>query len=145
MDDEKVFINQALKQFGISRTTLYSYLKKLNIKPQKSGNRSYFTNTQIQQISDFIEKNRTPEQQTPNTDEQPNNSQYQEKAIEQLRTELKEERQKTADLTLQLGQWQGRAKTLEEQNVKLLESQSNTIEVSEKSGFFTKIFQKFKK
>lgn len=147
MNNEKMPINEALELFGIGRTTLYSYLKKLNITPKKHKNRSYLTNEQMLKIKDFINSPFTAEQQKEQRKIQKLEAEIEKQKEFTKRAEEKaeQEREKNDQLMLQIGHWQGRAKTLEEQNVKLLESQTTTIEVSEKSGFFDRILRRWKK
>jgi ribosomal protein S13 len=143
METEKLSINQATKLFSISRTTLYTYLKKLKIFPHKQGRTAYLTEQQIAHIKSFIHKNSTTYSAQPEQVEQINHNAVIEKTyiekIKRLEKKLESEQQENKQLALQLGQWQGRAKTLEEQNQKLL-----TLHPAkpQKWGFFQSIFSK---
>jgi predicted DNA-binding transcriptional regulator AlpA len=59
MKNDKTTIKQSLSLFGISRTTLYKYLKILNTKPKKEGKNSHLTNKQISDIKGYIDKLRS--------------------------------------------------------------------------------------
>jgi len=129
----KIFINQALRELNIGRTKLYKVLSDANIKPKKEGKKSYLTNTQISEIKDILSINNENEQFR--TDERTDKT-FSEYRIEQLEKELAQERESNKQLTLQVGQWQGRAKTLEEQNVKLLEAKTSPPTKKEPSKKF---------
>ena len=165
MNNEKTSINEALKLFSVSRTTLYSYLKKLKIKPVKKGNRSYLTNTQMSKIKDFLRG-----------EQQPNKQPEQLKQIEELKKELETKKKEIKKLETQQEkfhfeseklktkniQLETRAEVLDEQNKKILfqmgataekmaqltiENQKliETSEIQEKRGFFSKLFNFTKK
>lgn len=147
---DKIPIKEALKQLNISRTSLYNYIKKLAIIPIKKANRVYLSKEQITVISLYVSNKQdvcTDQNEQREQFEQP--KKQQDSAILQIKfleNNLEKQNKKiehiegiNQKLLIQLGQWQGRAKTLEEQNHKLLRLQ---IPKSEKIGFFQKIFGK---
>lgn len=121
----KIYIPQALEELKIGKTKLYKLFTETNVKPKKEGKKSYLTNDQMLEIKAFIGFKDENEQVRTNERTEKNFSEYR---IEQLEKELAEERDNNKQLTLQVGQWQGRAKTLEEQNLKFLEIQSTIPE-----------------
>jgi len=156
MKTEKTSINQTIKLFSISRTTLYTYLKKLKISPQKSGRIAYLTEQNIIDIKGFISKNKPSNthqyEQVEQVEQIREKSTAEKIHIEKIKIleknlideqiKNRQEREENRKLVLQLGQWQGRAKTLEEQNHKLLTLQVSESKNPEKIGFFQKIFGK---
>lgn len=140
----KTTIKQALTLFNISRSSLYNHMKKQGITPIKEKGRVHLLDNQIADLKrvihtscpnldkqDKIDGQEKPEKNSKNSDE---------KQIKEIKAELKTEREENKKLVLQLGLWQGRAKTLEEQNQKLLLLQ--TPPTPPKVGFFQKIFGK---
>ena len=123
---EKIYIKQTLSELSISKSKLYRLLKQLGIMAHKDGKKSYFTKNQLEKIREESQKSHRTN--TENTIE-----------TEQLKEELKRERLENKRLILEVGQWQGRAKTLEEQNEKLLILEAPKKQ-EEKKGFFKRLF-----
>ena len=123
MNEDKTPINEVFKGLKISKATLYNRLRKLDITPIKEGKNSYLSNEQIDKIKQY--------KQSKNNKDLLDN-----KEIRRLRVQLEREQSENKKLIQELGQWQGRAKTFEEQNNKLL-----IIEVQKKEkGFFARLF-----
>jgi hypothetical protein len=161
MKNNKTTIKQSLSLFGISRTTLYKYLNSLNTKPKKEGKNSYLTNKQINDIKGYIDELRSgkkePNKQSEQTEQVNIAEKIYKEQINELKKELETKQEKIEGLIQEVGQWQGRASTLEEQNIKLLEQSEPEdknalieVEVIEpepapeekagKQGFFRKLF-----
>jgi predicted nucleic acid-binding Zn-ribbon protein len=125
MKNDKTTIKQSLSLFGISRTTLYKYLNSLNTKPKKEGKNPYLTNKQINDIKGYIDELRSDKKEPNKQSEQTEQVNIAEKIykeqINELKKELETKQEKIEGLIQEVGQWQGRASTLEEQNIKLLE------------------------
>jgi chromosome segregation ATPase len=125
MKNDKTTIKQSLSLFGISRTTLYKYLNSLNTKPKKEGKNSYLTNKQINDIKGYIDELRSgkkePNKQSEQTEQVNIAEKIYKEQINELKKELETKQEKIEGLIQEVGQWQGRASTLEEQNIKLLE------------------------
>ena len=126
MKNEDLTINQAIKELSISRSKLYGQLKQLGILATKRGRKSYLSLADIDRI-----KNCPNRPKTDQTD----------KKIKTLEKQLAEERENQKNLLVEIGRWQGRAKTLEEQNHKLLALQAPK-EKPAQIGFFQRIFGK---
>ena len=129
MKTDKISINKAIDQLKVSRTTLYKYLKKSGIKPQKSGNRAYITNKDITDIKQLLPENQTTTNTANEHHEQSKQDQviekiYQEQ-IDTLRNSLSESQTDNKKLIFEMGKLQGIAQSLKDQNDKL---QKITIE-----------------
>ena len=106
MSKNKIPIKDCYKRLKISKSTLYSRLKKLDIKPLKIGKNSYLSDDDLDRLDKY-----NPTKDKPDT---------QDKELKQLQAIIEEKNKKIEALNREVGQWQGRAKTLEEQNEKLL-------------------------
>ena len=163
MKNEKTTIKQALTILNISRTSLYNHMKKLGIKPIKERGRVHLVDSQINDLKAVLQTTCKPldsksEQrgQAGQGEQQNKTDELYEKQIQELKKELKKERAENKKLIQDVGRWQGRATTLEEQNIKLLsinaENENNIVEAeiitpepapeekAEKKGFFQKFF-----
>lgn len=128
MKNKKTTIKQALTMFNISRTSLYNHMKKLDIKPIKEGGRVHLVDTQINDLKEFLQPacqpldNENEQRGQAGQHEQANNNEeiYQEQ-IKELKKELKKERTENKKLIQDVGRWEGVARTLQDQNQKLLE------------------------
>lgn len=118
-----ISIKEAIEELNIGRTKLYALFKQLDIKPQKKGNKSFLSLQQVSSIKDFISESEQYEQteQKKTTEKDTTENTTQQEIIKKLETELEKEREENKALIREVGLWQGRAKTLEEQNQKLLE------------------------
>lgn len=125
MNPKKTAIKDCYIKLGISKATLYSRLKKLNIKPLKVGKNSYLSNDDLDRLDKY----------NPTKDKKDT----QDKELKQLQETIKEQAEKIELLNREVGQWQGRAKTLEEQNEKLLILEAPKKQ-EEKKGFFKRLF-----
>ncbi len=161
MKNKKTTIKQALTIFKISRTSLYNHMKKLDIKPIKEGGRVHLVDTQINDLKAVLQStckpvdNENEQSGQAGQHEQPNNNGeiYQEQ-IKELKKELKKERTENKNLIKDVGRWEGVARTLQDQNQKLLELkpeeesditeaeivESAPKEKAEEKGFFQKIW-----
>lgn len=151
-------IKESYLLLAISRTTLYRHLNNLNIKPIKSRGQSYLSFNHLERIREKIEGKENTSVQMEQEAIQPEQTEHvkqsqkpidsthetintikeiYEQQFQQLRTELAQERDNNKQLTLMVGQWEGRAKNLEEQNQTLLESYTRP-----QKGFFARLFSK---
>jgi len=136
MNPKKTAIKDCYERLGISKATLYSRLKKLDIKPLKVGKNSYLSSKDLDRLDKY----------SPTKDKQDKQNKELEKLLEKKNEEIKllketSEKQsgKIENLNREVGQWQGRAKTLEEQNEKLLVLEAPKKQ-KEKRGFFKSLF-----
>jgi transposase len=60
-------IRQVNKQLNISRTTLYKYIKKLKINTVKKKNKTYLSKAQVQKIEEEIKNKNTTKNRKENT------------------------------------------------------------------------------
>jgi len=127
MSQNKIPIKEAYKRLDISKATLYNRLKVLGIKPQKEGKNSYLSNDDLDKLMEF-----NPAKDRKDTLD---------KEVKILKKSLKEKERKVELLNREVGLWQGRAKTLEELNEKLLMLEAP----KQKVGFFKKIRNIFTK
>lgn len=118
-----ISIKEAIEELNIGRTKLYALFKQLDIKPQKKGNKSFLSLQEVSFIKDFIRESEQYEQteQKKTTEKDTAENTTQQETIKKLEAELEKEREENKALIREVGLWQGRAKTLEEQNQKLLE------------------------
>jgi transcriptional regulator of acetoin/glycerol metabolism len=140
MKIDKININNAIAQLNTSRTTLYKYLKKAGIKPKKSGNRSYITNTEIAVLKRLLPDTQTPINTEGEHPEQEKQSQaiekiYQEQ-IHTLKNSLSDSEIENKKLIFEMGKLQGIAQSLRDQNEKL---QKITIEQLQTPKIYDKI------
>lgn len=125
---------EAIELLEISKATFYRYARKLDIKPSKTPFGKLYSEDDIQRIKLCITETIKNKNETSEIEES-------KKQIQELKQELVSKNESIQDLTLQLGQWQGRAKTFEELNQKLL----HTSKVDEKQPILPRFFQFFQK
>lgn len=122
--------------FGISRSKLYKTLKEQGIKATKEGRKSYISNTDLTQLENVLKNTGTNTQKNTGTNTGTKNTDL----IDHLQAQIKEEQEKNnqlltenKELMREVGQWQGVAKTLEQQNQKLLSARptEEKIEIEE--------------
>lgn len=167
----KFSIKEAQEELEISRAKLYNLFKILKIQTQKKGRKSYISVADLNTIKNHLrdeelsrqnihsETPESPSSKDSSTDSLDTLKQAHTEEIERIRADhvkqqeamqerLSEKEQEIKDLSVSLGQWQGRAKTLEEQHTKLLEAQSVVEEeeveeaklIEKKKGFFKRWF-----
>ena len=120
METNKTTIKQALELFRISRTSLYNHMKKLDIKPIKAGGRVHLIDKQIDELKAVLQPICSTMNNESGQGGQGNLIDIFKKQIKELKKELEKEREENKKLIHDVGRWQGRASTLEEQNQKLL-------------------------
>ena len=160
MNTQKHTLKTLETHFDFSRSKLYKTLKECGIATFKEGRFAYVSDADFETLKTHVkthvssEKKRTFKRAFSETHEnegQLNNFLQEQLKIEQEKNKsLQEENKK---LIHDVGRWQGRATTLEEQNIKLLEvstaDESNIVEAeiiepepekkAEKIGIFQKI------
>jgi len=117
-----IYIKDAVEELGISKSQLYRRIKQLELVTHKEGNKRYLTPDELNKIKELSHCVDTRDT-----------------VILDLKKQLKENQQNITQLNREVGVWQGRAKTLEELNEKLL-----VLEAPEKTkqkGFFMRLFQ----
>jgi hypothetical protein len=121
-----IYIKDAVEELGISKSQLYRRIKQLGLVTHREGNKRYLTPKQIDQLKEVSHCVDTRDT-----------------VILDLKKQLKEKElfysQRTEQLNREVGQWQGRAKTLEELNEKLLVL--GTPKEPKKKGFFRRLLQ----
>ena len=152
---EKTSINEATRLFSVSRTTLYSYLKKLKIKPKKQGNRSHLTNKQILEIKTFLDSDNLSEQLKKLEQKlEKKEKEIKRLEIQQGNNQIEAKKMETENIQLTT-----RAEVLDEQNKKIIFQMGATaekmamitlenkklIEITGKSGIFKRFFSFWKK
>lgn len=125
---DKLTIKQAFEELSISRTKLYEALKALDIKPQKSGKSSYLKSDELLKVKEFLNVSKRPDVsgQVGHVEKI-----YQEQ-ISELKKQLEIEQASNKELILKLGQAQGIATALKEENRLLLTTKTEeTIEATD--------------
>lgn len=142
IEKSEVFsIKQALAHLNISRASLYNYINKIGIIPIKKGQRVYLLEKDINSISlAYKQKNNCLDNQEASKNNL--NSESLSPKITKAEKSLKKERlkntrllEKIEKLNREVGQWEGTAKTLLDQNQKLI--QNNNFH---KKSFFQRLF-----
>lgn len=121
MKENKTPIKQVFERLSISKATLYNRLRRLDILPLKDGKNSYLTDKQIEKIKAYDSSKNTKKLDKPlDTSEEKLEIKTLRRRLKAQKKALKREREENKNLILKLGHWEGRARTLEEQNNKLL-------------------------
>ena len=159
MKNNKNTINQSLDKLSISRASLYNHLKRLDIRPIKEGRRVYLLDNQIDDIKAFLlsnlsnldSKNRQVRQDGYVKEDKPKENiaeKIYKEQISELKKELEKKQEKIEVLIQDVGRWEGVARTLQDQNQKLLEfkpedkSEIEEVEIIEQEPEKIGIFQK---
>ena len=159
MKNNKNTINQSLDKLSISRASLYNHLKRLDIRPIKEGRRVYLLDNQIDDIKAFLlsnlsnldSKNRQVRQDGHVKEDKPKENiaeKIYKEQISELKKELEKKQEKIEVLIQDVGRWEGVARTLQDQNQKLLEfkpedkSEIEEAEIIEQEPEKIGIFQK---
>lgn len=134
-------IKQALKHLNISRASLYNYINKIGINPIKKGQRVYLLEKDVDKINrlykqknncldseDMHENSLRSENLSPKTSKA-------EKSLKKERLKNMKLLEKIERLNREVGQWEGTAKTLLDQNQKLIENSN-----FQKKTFFQRLF-----
>lgn len=141
INSEVFTIKQALNELKISRASLYNYINKIGINPIKKGRRVYLIKKDLDHIkaSYQLKNNRLNNKDTSKNclkSEALNNK------TNKIEISLKKERlknskliEKIEKLSREIGQWEGTAKTLLDQNQKLIAN--NHLQ---KKSFFQRLF-----
>lgn len=123
MNNKEYSIKEALEVLECSRSTLYKNLDKKGIKPVKRGRIAYIKHHELELLKKTVSNQKDKNKKHTTTDKTEDTTEF----IKHLQQQLQEEQKKNSNLegeikglTLEIGRWQGRAKTLEEQNKELL-------------------------
>ena len=144
-------IKEAVQKLSVSKSNLYSKLKKLGIKPIKIWNRSYVLDSDIDSIKLLIDDNKTTVRSVQKKSDTSDSRKQKKKTqislknvyknqIEELKEELKKKEKENKDLILKCGRWEWVAQTLKDQNSKILSSIDliNSTQQEEKHPSFLK-------
>ncbi len=161
MNIKKHTLKHTLEHFSISRSTLYKTLRNEGISTIKEGRTAYISNTDFAHLENtcFLGKKNMCHETDKNTRYE---TQGNTDLIDHLRQQIDAEQKKNEDLRAEnknlikdVGRWEGVARTLQDQNQKLLElkpEEESEIEEAEiiepkpseekadKKGFFQKLF-----
>ena len=134
-------IKQALKHLNISRASLYNYINKIGINPIKKGQRVYLLGKDVDKINsvykqknncidskDMYKNSLRSEKLSPKTSKA-------EKSLKKERLKNMKLLEKIERLNREVGQWEGTAKILLDQNQKLIENSN-----FQKKTFFQQLF-----
>jgi len=138
MENKKHTLKQVQAHFNFSRSTLYKILKKQCISTYKEGRIAYISDTDFTHLKThvFSKKKYESIHTSKNTDSQ---TAYLQKKLEEEQRKNEQLQKENQSLVREVGQWEGVARTLQDQNQKLL-----TLHPAkpQKWGFFQSIFSK---
>jgi hypothetical protein len=142
IEKSKVFtIKQALSHLKISRASLYNYINKIEVKPIKKGQRVYLLEKDIDRINlAYKQKNNYLDNEDISknslaSENLPSKTNKAEKLLKKERLKNTKLLEKIEKLNREVGQWEGTAKTLLDQNQKLIEHNN-----FQKKSFFQRLF-----
>ena len=137
MKNDKTTLKEISKLFNISRTTLYTYLKKLEITPEKIKNRSYLTYNNEQRIKLYIDNKKNLNTKTEHS-KQLENLKVKNKTLEikniGLKTRLEVLEEQNNKIIFQIGRATEKIILLETEKLRKIEIESE----SSKQGVFRK-------
>jgi len=137
MTHVKHTLKQVQIHFKFSRSTLYKTLKKQSIKTFKEGRIAYISDTDFTHLKTQV-KTCSYDQKKHESE---NTNQYFQKKLEEEQQKNEKLQKENQSLIREVGQWEGVARTLQDQNSKLLTIQAPK-EKPVQIGFFQRIFGK---